>query len=176
MKWTKVIGSWVGNGKTLHMRVLDYHGMISFSEVKLNQGGETRKYSFQSKPGENASKTQKTQRNKQREWHRERGWRVDYLWVHPRCASWSCCWSDLEVLIWVVTVYWSWQRLCSRRWQPHMSLRNKQRGKHPGNGETVNHHPGTYKGSYKHASHSYFTSLLDSASLHIQDIQVSTRR
>lgn len=27
----------------------------------------------------------------------------------------------------------------------------------------VNHHPGTYKGSYKRASRSYFTSLLDYA-------------
>lgn len=115
-----------------------------------------------------ASKTHKTGRNEWRGWHRKRGGNVDYLWGHPRCASWSCCWSGLEVLIRVVNVYW--------RWQPHTSLRNKQRGKHPGNREAVNHHPGTYKSSYKHVPHSYFTPLLDSASQHIQDTQVSTRR
>lgn len=44
------------------------------------------------------------------------------------------------------------------------SLRNKQHGKHPGSREAVKHHPGTYKGSYKHVPHSYFTSLLESVS------------
>lgn len=111
-----------------------------------------------------AGKTQKTGRNKQR----ERGWRADYPWVHLRCASWSFCWPGLEILIRGVTAHW--------RWQPHTSPRNKQRGKHPGSREAVKHHPGTYKASHKHASHSYFTCLLDAASRHIQDIQVSTRR
>lgn len=77
--------------------------------VQSNQGGDTVKIFF---PFRNRRKYKQVKHKRQREINKERGWRVDYLWVHLRCASWSCCWSGLEVLIWVVTVYWSWHRVC----------------------------------------------------------------
>lgn len=36
MKWTEVTGSWMGNGKPRHVRVLDCHGTISLKQI--NEG------------------------------------------------------------------------------------------------------------------------------------------
>lgn len=142
-------------GKTWHVSFLDYHNIILLlGLLESNQGygiaKKKKKISFQTRRKNihthtyiyrerESWVTHKRWRKINKDWHgdRRRGWEVDYLWVHLKCASWSCCWSGLDVLMWIPTAYWRRRRMCSPRWRLHMSLRNKRSGKHPERGEAT---------------------------------------
>lgn len=174
-------GRWVLGGKWENMAYelfrLSWHHIVEDLLESNREYGTAKKISFQTR-GEKkyCGVTHKRQRKINKDWHgdRERGWKVDYLWVHLKCASWSCCWSGLDASMWILTAYWRRQRLCSLRWWLHTSSRNKQSGKHPEEGEAINVHPGTNKGSHKHVCHSDFTSPPFRGLQRIQDTQVTT--